>query len=418
MLREEICKPMAEDREESAKASAVGDKPAGVASASPVAKAGEAAHVRGEYQLCRRCVMDTTEPEIWFDSEGRCNHCTEAAERMKRQLLSPKDRQQALETMVETIKREGRRKEYDCIIGVSGGCDSTTTAYHVKQLGLRPLAVHFDNGWNSELAVDNIKNTLDRLGIDLYTHVVDWEEFRDLQLCFLKASVADCEVPTDHGITALLFRTAAKHRIRFILSGSNLVTEAIMPVSWGHYSQDLRHLRALHRRFGTVALRTMPTISVPRYFWYVLARRIRQVPFLNYVDYNKTEAKELLATELGWRDYGGKHYESVWTRFFQGYYQPTKFGFDKRKAHLSTLIIAGQMTREKALAELEAPAYDGELLRQDYEFVVKKFGLTREEFNEILKQAPKKAGAYPSHLFLFHRMRRFKNIFRALATTP
>ena len=185
------------------------------------------------YRICSRCIMDTSDPEIRFNEQGQCNHCTAALDRMHRQLLPPPERAAALRRLVARIKNEGSNKEYDCIIGVSGGVDSTTTAYHVKKLGLRPLAVHFDNGWDSELAVDNIKLTLRALDIDLYTHVVDWEEFRDLQLCFLKASVANAEAPTDHGITALLFRTARRHRVRFILSGSNLVTEAIMPICLG-----------------------------------------------------------------------------------------------------------------------------------------------------------------------------------------
>lgn len=360
--------------------------------------------------------MDTSDPEITFDDAGVCNHCSAALERMDRELLPASQRQRALQDLVDKIKAEGNGKEYDCVIGVSGGVDSTMVALTVKQMGLRPLAVHFDNGWNSELAVDNIKKTLDNLGIDLLTHVVDWEEFRDLQLSFLRASVANCEAPTDHGITALLFQIAARHKVRFILSGSNLATEAILPISWGHYNQDLRHLKALHRRFGSRPLRTMPTISVPAYIYYVFVRRIRQIPLLNYIDYKKDEAKQVLTTELGWRDYGGKHYESVWTRFFQGYYLPTKFGFDKRRAHLSSLICSGQMTREQALTELDKPAYDADLLRQDKQFVLKKFGLTQEELDQILRSAPKLATEYPSNYFLFHTLRKYKNWFRSIAT--
>jgi N-acetyl sugar amidotransferase len=374
--------------------------------------------MNAKYQMCTRCVMDTTDPEIEFDAEGRCSHCTAALARMNRQLPSVAERDQALARMVERVRDSGKGKRYDCIIGVSGGIDSTTTAYMVKKLGLRPLAVHFDNGWNSELAVDNVKKTLDALGIPLYTYVVDWEEFRDLQLCFLKASVANCEAPTDHAIAATLFQAARRERLRYILSGSNLVTEAILPITWAYYNEDLRNLKALHRRFGTVPLRTMPTISVRQYFYYIFWKGIRQVPFLNFIDYDKQASKEMLMRELGWRDYGGKHYESVWTRFFQGYYLPTKFGYDKRKAHLSTLICSGQITRQQALAELEKPIYDPVLLRQDRDFVIKKFGLTEAEFEAILHAPPKLSTDYPSHYFLFHKMRRYKNMFRAIATKP
>lgn len=373
---------------------------------------------QSSYRICVRCIMDTTDPEIRFDEVGICNHCTAALERIRQQLLPPVEQRVALEALAERIRSEGKGLDYDCIIGVSGGVDSTATAYWVKKIGLRPLAVHFDNGWDSELAVDNIKRTLEILGIELFTHVVDWEEFRDLQLCFLKASVANCEVPTDHGITALLFRMARKIGTRYILSGSNLATESIMPAAWGHYNQDLKHLKALHRRFGTVPLKTMPTISLGHYIYYVLGRGIRQIPFLNYVEYDKDEAKKMLAREVGWRDYGGKHYESVWTRYFQGHYLPVKFGYDKRKAHYSSMICSGQITRHRALAEMAKPAYEPELLRQDTQFVLKKFGLTAEEFEAIVQAAPRSATDYPSHYFLFHRLGRLKNVFRGIATRP
>jgi len=360
--------------------------------------------------------MDTSDPEIRFDNQGVCDRCTAAIERMRSQLLPSPERERALAELVEKIKTEGRKKDYDCIIGVSGGVDSTITAYWVKKLGLRPLAVHFDNGWDSELAVDNIRNTLQALNIDLFTYVVDWEEFVNLQLSFLRANVVNCESPTDHGITATLFRMANKEKVRFILSGSNLVTEAIMPISWAYYNQDLRNLKAIHRKFGKEALKTFPTISIVDYLYYVFVEKIRQVPFLNYIEYNKEDAKRLLAKEIGWRDYGGKHYESVWTRFYQGYYLPRKFGFDKRRAHLSTLICSGQIRREEALSEMEKPTYDPKLLAEDMQYVIKKFSLTQEEFDAILNAPPKQHYEYPSHHFLFHKLMRHKNRFRKIAT--
>lgn len=368
------------------------------------------------YQICKRCIMDTSDPEIQFDVNGICNHCTEALKRIKNHLLPPVIREQALTKLVEKIKAEGRGKEYDCIIGVSGGVDSTTTAYIVKKLGLRPLAVHFDNGWDSELAVDNIKKTLETLEIELFTYVVDWEEFRDIQLSFLKASIANCEAPTDHGITATLFKMACKENIRFILSGSNLVTEAIMPYAWGHYNQDLKHMKALHKRFENRPMKTMPTISLFDYFYYVFIRQIRQIPFLNYIDYKRDEAKKMLLKEVCWRDYGHKHYESVWTRFFQGYYLIKKFGFDKRRAHLSSMICSGQISRGEALSEMEKSIYPEDLLREDMQFVIKKFGLTKDEFQRIMKAPSKLAREYPSHYFLFHMLRDYKNKFRRIAT--
>lgn len=362
--------------------------------------------------------MDTTDPGIRFDEQGSCNHCTAAIERMRTQLLPPRERELALQDLVSMIKKEGNGREYDCIIGVSGGVDSTTTAYWVKKLRLRPLAVHFDNGWDSELAVDNIKRTLDVLGIELFTHVVDWEEFRDLQLCFLKASVVNCEAPTDHGISAMLFRMASRVGTRFILSGSNLATEAIMPHAWAYFNQDLRLLKALHRRFGKMRLKTMPTISLRQYVHYVFVKRIRQIPFLNYINYDKAEAKRMLAIEAGWRDYGAKHYESVWTRYFQGFYLPNKCGYDKRRAHLSSLICSGQMTRQEAFESLKEPIYDPELLRQDSLFVLKKLGLSQKEFDVILREPVKSETDYPNNSFFFHTLEPLKNIFRKMATSP
>ena len=372
-----------------------------------------------EYRICLRCIMDTSDPDIDFDADGNCNHCSGALQRFKEQLLPSRERQAALDDLVAKIRNEGRGREYDCIIGVSGGVDSTTVALNVSKLGLRALAVHLDNGWDSELAVDNIGRTLTELNTDLYTYVLDWEEFRDLQLAFIKASVANAEAPTDHAISALLFKTARKHGTRFILSGSNLVTEAIMPLAWGHYNQDLRQLKALHQRFGTVPIKTMPTIGLHQYLYYVLGRRIRQIPFLNFIEYDKEEWKRELSTSIGWRDYGGKHYESVWTRFFQGYYLPTKFGYDKRRAHLSTLICSGQVSREEALEKMKEPPYrDPSLLREDAMYVLKKFGLTQDEFDALIAAPPKKATDYPNNVFLFKGLERYKDRFRAIATTP
>jgi len=362
--------------------------------------------------------MDTSDPEIVFDADGVCNHCTAALERMRRQLLEPAEREAALQSLVEKIKVEGHGKEYDCIIGVSGGVDSTTTAYHVKRLGLRPLAVHFDNGWDSELAVDNIKKTLDMLKIELFTHVVDWEEFRDLQLAFLKSSTPNCEIPTDHGISALLFQMAKRMKTRFILSGSNLATEAIMPYAWTYFAQDLKHIKAIHRRFGRLPLRTMPTISLVNYLQLVFIDRIRQIPFLNYIVYDKDEAKLLLSREIGWRDYGGKHYESIWTRFFQGYYLPVKFGFDKRRPHYSSMICSGAMTRDEALRELDKDRYEKDLLEQDMQFVMKKYGMTLAQFEDIMKAPAKRHEDFPSHKLFLHRMKWAKNLFRSIAIRP
>ena len=368
------------------------------------------------YKVCQRCIMDTSDREISFDQAGSCNHCTRYFERVAVEQFSGDDGEKRLQSLVDTIKQRGRGRDYDCIIGVSGGVDSTVVAYHVKQLGLRPLALHLDNGWNSELAVDNIKRTLDRLEIDLYTHVVDWEEFRDLQLSFLKASVSNCEIPTDHAINALLIKTALKMRIKYVLHGGNLATEGILPISWGYYNQDLKHLRAIHRQFGSQPLRTFPQISLFRFVSAIMLRGVKYIPILNYLNYNKNAAKELIQNELGWRDYGGKHYESIYTRFFQGYILPKKFGYDKRRAHLSTLVCSGEMTRDAAIEEMKTDPYASNDLEQDREFVIKKLGLTEVEFSEIMEAPVKQHAEYPSNSFFFHDLKRMKKLFKRIAT--
>ena len=369
------------------------------------------------YRVCTRCVMDTTDAEIRFDERGHCNHCTDCFERARRELLQPEEAKRKLDVLVERIRRAGKNREYDCIIGVSGGVDSAYTAYAVKRLGLRPLAVHLDNGWNSELAVDNIKHTLEILGIDLFTHVIDWPEFRDLQLSFLKASVPDTEMPTDHAIFAVLLNTAYQRGIRYVLTGSNIATEAIMPPSWNHNKWDLKHLRAIHGQFGTRKLHTFPQLGAARFLYYVLVKRIKYVPILNLLGYDKQLAKEAITKELGWRDYGGKHFESVFTRFYQGYILLRKFGYDKRRAHLSTLICAGTITRDEALCELEKGPYDGYDLEGETQYVAKKFGLSVETFEELLRRPPKRHLDYPANRLLFHRLHGLRAMVKEIART-
>lgn len=341
------------------------------------------------YQICTRCVMDTSDPDISFDSDGICSHCRQYDELVRDQVdhANRGERQAELKAIVERIKTAGSGREYDCIMGLSGGVDSSYVAYMANKLGLRPLAVHFDSGWNSELAVHNIENIVKKLGIDLHTFVVDWEEMRDLQLAFFKASVANCDIPTDHAFPAVLYREAARHRIKYILSGTNHATEFILPKAWGHTSGDKRHLVDVQKKFGTIRLRSYPTIGFfAQYAYYPYIRRIRTVRLLNYIPYNKAEAKRIISEKLGWRDYGGKHHESVFTRFFQGYYLPTKFGYDKRRAHLASLINSGQMTRAEALVELERPTYDPAQQLEDKVFVAKKLGVTPAELDAIFAQ--------------------------------
>jgi len=341
-----------------------------------------------KYQICKNCVMDTSDPEIVFDENGVCNYCGSYNERKKMFTVKEEDKPRHLQVIIDFCKKKGKGKKHDCIIGVSGGVDSTYVAYKVKELGLRPLAVHLDNGWDAELAVSNIHNVLKKLDIELYTHVLDWEEFRSLQVAFLKASTPDSEIPSDHAIVALMKSIAAKEDLPLIW-GVNFSSEAILPRAWSQGHMDWGYIKKVNGLFGTKKLKDFPHYSVYTRIYWNRIKGLRIFDLLNYINYDKEKAKKFLIEELGWRDYGGKHHESIYTKFFQAYILPTKFGFDKRRAHLSSLILAGQMTREEALAELTKSLYDEKELQEHLVYVPKKLSLTREEFDEIMNTPPR-----------------------------
>lgn len=365
------------------------------------------------YQICSVSVMDTiADPTISFDDRGRSTYYHQYHERAKLRLFNSPENSHKLHEIVDKIKKAGKGKEYDCIIGISGGVDSTYVAYKVKELGLRPLAIHFDNGWNSELAVKNIENTLNKLGIELFTYVIDWEEFRSLQLAFLRSSTPDGEIPTDHAIFALFFKIANEKGIKYIINGNNFETESVMPLTWSYGHIDWHYIRNVNKLFGTKKLRTYPTITPLKYFYYTFIKGIRIVSLLNYMPYDKAEAMNVLQNKLDWKYYGGKHYESIYTRFYQGFILPHKFKIDKRKAHLSSLVFADQLTREQALEELKKPIYPEALLGEDKAFVIKKFGLTLEEFDQIMKLPNKTFMDYPNQFRMLTRMRKVLNTLR------
>jgi len=370
---------------------------------------------------CARCVLDTRDdPAMTFDEKGVCSYCHEYDRVSNRQIVFGEAGRRQLEVLVAAIKREGRRKKYDCVVGLSGGVDSTYACYLAVQHGLRPLVVHLDNSWNTELAVQNIENVITRLGLDLYTHVIDWEEFRDLQLAFLKASVVDVELLTDHAIGALLLKTAARYGLRHIVAGTNVTTEAVLPRPWYHLKTDWLNIEDIHRRFGHRRLKTFPSVGYFAALFLTRVRRIRTLPILNYVDYDRARAKSIVTEELGWRDYGGKHHESFFTRFFQDYILPRKFGVDKRKAHLSTLICSGQISREEALLEL-ARAPSQARLERDKDYVLKKLSISNREFEDLMALPVKAHTDYASyrtrHLAyqekLFRAVRPVRAAFRA-----
>ena len=344
--------------------------------------------------------MDTTDPNIHFNEDGTCNHCTNYLAKMDQILLPTDERAKRLEHIVSEIKEWGKGKEYDCVAGISGGVDSTYMVSKATELGLRPLVVHLDNGWDSRLAVTNIERVLNQLGVDLYTHVIDWEEFKDLQKAYFKASVVDIEVASDHAISAIIRKITAERGMKYILGGTNYSTEGIMPRSWVWTKNDATNLKDIHRKFGVVKLHSYPILGFLGLVYLRKIKGIRTIPFLNYLDYNREVAKRFLIEQLGWEDYGGKHHESLFTKFYQAYILPRKFNIDKRKAHLSTMICSGQITREDALKILDEPLYDPGELQRDREYFLKKFGWTEDEFEEIMNLPVKQHDKYKTDLWI------------------
>ena len=348
------------------------------------------------FQRCTRCVMDTSDPDITFDASGHCNHCSDFFARIAKQTYRGEESDRKLAALVERIKQAGRGKAYDCVIGVSGGIDSSYVAYLARSHGLRGLAVHLDNGWNTDIAVKNIKNLANILGMDYQSHVLDWEEFKDLQLSFLKASVPEIETPTDMAIPAVLHIAAAEHGVRYIISGGNYATEGILPARWHYNAKDVKFLKAIQKRYGRRALKTFPMFGYQTEMYYKLVKGIRILYPLNHVPYSKEAAMKLLEEQIGWKYYGGKHHESKITGFVQSYILPTKFGIDYRKATWSTQICTGEMTREQALALLQNPPYDENQLANEKEYIAKKFGVTTTELEKILAEPPKNYADYPN----------------------
>ncbi len=344
-------------------------------------------------RICTRCVSDTTIPGIQFDEQGVCKFC-KMQEQLEKQYPQGAAGQEMLNKIVEKIKASGKNKRYDCIVGTSGGRDSTYTLYLAVKLGLRPLAVHFDNGWNSEIAVSNIKNATNRLDVDLYTHVADWESFKDLQLAFLKASVSDAEIPTDVAIFGTLHRLAASEGVKYIINGHSFRTEGVMPIGWTY--MEGKYINSVYKKFGHGKDQSsIPNFGLFDLIYYTIIRGIKTIPILNYVEYNQNEVGQILEKECGWTYYGGHHHESYYTHFFQSYYLPRKFGIDKRKLEYSALIRSGQMTREAAMAEIHGKPYPFEEELVDY--TIKKLGLTVEEFEAIMKAPNKTFHDYPTY---------------------
>ena len=351
----------------------------------------------GERQTCTYCVMDTSDADITFDASGRCHYCTEMAAQRGVTWFDDDAGLPLLNAQLEAIKKEGKGKDFDCILGLSGGADSSYLALKAHDWGLRPLVVHVDAGWNSELAVANIQRILEYTGWDLHTHVINWEDMRELQIAYLRSGVANQDVPQDHAFFAALYKFASDNGVRTVLSGGNNATEGIFPTSWHGAAMDAINLKAIHERFGTQPLQDYPVVDFGKYYvWYPFIKRMSPVRLLNFIEYDKAKAMVELQERVGWRTYERKHGESLFTRFFQNYYLPTRFGYDKRRPHLSSMIVSGQITREDALSELDKPLYEESELKRDQDYVVRKLRLTDDEWQELMHVPLHEASDFPN----------------------
>ncbi len=370
---------------------------------------------RKNYQVCSRCVMDTSDPQISFDNKGVCNHCKLFDNVTSKQWYPNEEGRLLLEKIIARIKKDGEKKEYDCIIGLSGGIDSSYLAIIIKDMGLRPLVVHVDAGWNSELAVYNIEQVVKHCNYDLHTHVIDWDEIRDLQLAYLKAGVANQDVPQDHAFFASLYHFAVKNGIKYIINGGNIASECVFPQSWHHAAMDSINLKAIHEKWGERKLNKYKTISIFQlYFYYPVIYRMKVILPLNYMQYNKQSALEYLKKQIGYKEYGYKHNESVFTKFFQNYYLPVKFGYDKRRPHLSSMILSGQITRKQALEELSKPQYDPDELKKDFSYIAKKLRITDEELRRLMDSPNQSYNDYQNWDFWYSTIKKTQSLVEGL----
>ena len=366
-------------------------------------------------RMCNLTLFDETAPGITFDEEGVCNFARKSQWRLEHEVFKGADGKAKLDMWVQRMKADGRGKDYDCLIGLSGGVDSSIVAVRVVDLGLRPLAVHLDNGWNSDTAVSNIERVVKGLGIDLMTHVIDWEEMRDLQRAYIKAGLLDLECVSDHAINTIIFRTAYRHKIRYVIHGGNVATESEMPAEWAYDKRDGVNLQAVHKAYGTVPLKSYPYMMPWQLFWYLFIARIKAFPILNYVDYSKVNALQELKDRFDWRPYPRKHGENRFTRFFQEYYLPRKFGIDKRVCHFSSLIVGGEMTREDALEKIAEPLYEGNEAREELEYVAKKLNFDPDELDDLINGPPRQHTDFRNVQWMFNQSSTLVQLARYIA---
>jgi len=349
------------------------------------------------YQICTRCIMDTSDPEISFNQDGTCNHCTEFIKVRSHYSYKGRETDEALNQLVAHIKAKGNGKKYDCVVGLSGGIDSSYTAYMVKEKGLRVLGVHMDNGWDSPEAVSNIENIAKKLDIDYVSYVLDWEEFKKIQLAFLEASIPEVETPTDIAIMVALHEVAAKNNIKYILSGGNFATEGILPKFWHYNAKDVKYFSAIYKKFNGGGLKKFKMFGSFQETFYKLIKGIKIVYFLNYLPYKKDPAIKFLEKQLNWTYPGGKHHESIYTSFIHSYYLVKKFNIDYRRATLSSQICAGEIDRAQAIEQMKTKPYNDEKIEKDKIYIAKKLGVTVEEFDRLLSLKPYWYTHYPNN---------------------
>jgi N-acetyl sugar amidotransferase len=341
--------------------------------------------------------MDTSDMDIKFDDKGVCNHCKDFELLLSVPKFNKSMANENLNHLIQQIKERGRGNKYDCLMGISGGVDSCYAVYLCKKWGLRPLVMHMDNGWNSDIAVQNIKNLVDKLEVDYLSYVLDWNEFKEIQLAFLRSSIVDLEMPTDIAIPATLYTTAAKHGIKSIVSGGNYSGEGILPLTWGyHVKKDIKLYKYIVTKYGKVKNKKVPYVGLLGEFYYKYFKGIKNYYPLNFTEYNKDEAREFLKKEFGWKDYGGKHHESKITAFWQGYVMPTKFNMDYRRATLSSEIVHSQVSREAAIVALKILPYNPLEVEEDKKYIAKKFGVSQDELSDILLAEPKTYKDFPN----------------------
>jgi len=361
--------------------------------------------MNSKYKICSNCVMDTSDSKIVFDKAGVCDHCNTFASDILPRWSTDEAAENSLSLLIDKIKEDGKNRDFDCIMGMSGGIDSSYLLYIMKEkYNLRPLVFHVDAGWNSQIAVNNIERLIDGLGLDLYTEVINWEEIKDLQIAFFKSGVPHIDVPQDHAFFATMYKFASKNNIKYILTGGNYSTECVRnPLEWMYYQSDSIQLRDIHNKFGTIPIVSYPVTNILWHKVYLpYIRRIKMIRPLDYLPYKKDEAMQLLVDKYGYQKYPQKHFESRFTRFYESYWLPERFGYDTRKIQYSSLILTGQMTREEALEKLHEPAYDPETIHHEFEFVANKLNISEEELQAYFEMPLKTYRDYKSQETIYN----------------